>query len=146
MFTYAATPANLYRKETLMFTYTATIGRNVGATPMSDLDWALFQSNVLDIMIVAGRRHVDTSDPDVWAVESWTSGAGGWHGVREESVHFQLRSAEAIDPYVVWFMIDGLADQARQFKQDAIAFSSGESILIESAARCHANHTVDCGV
>lgn len=129
-----------------MFTYSATIGRNVGATPMSDLDWALFQSNVLEILVVAGCRHVDTPDPDVWDVESWSSGSGVWQGTQEESVHFQLRSAEALDAYVVGFMIDGLAAQARQFKQDAIAFTRGESILIESAAHCHANHTVDCGV
>ena len=128
-----------------MFTYSATIGRNVGATPMSDRDWALFRLNVLGIMALAGRRHVDTSDPDVWAVESWTSGAGGWHGVREESGHFELRSAEAIDPYVVGFMINGLAAQAAKFNQDAIAFSRGESLRIAAYA-CHANHTVDCGV
>ena len=128
-----------------MFTYSATIGRNVGATPMSDRDWALFRLNVLGIMTIAGRRHVDTSDPDVWAVESWTSGAGGWHGIREESVHFQLRSAEAINTYVVGFMIDDLAAQAVKFKQDAIAFTRGESILIAAYA-CHPNHTVDCGV
>ena len=129
-----------------MFTYSATIGRNVGATPMSDLDWALFHSNVLEIMVIAGRRHVDTSDPDVWAVESWTSGAGGWHGVREESEHFQLRSAEAIDPYVVGFMINGLAAQAAKFNQDAIAFTRGQSLLIAPPAHCHENHAVDCGV
>ena len=128
-----------------MFTYSATIGRNVGATPMSDRDWALFHSNVLDIFIVAGRRHVDTSDPDVWAVESWTSGAGGWHGMREESEHFELRSAEEIDPYVVGFIINGLAAQAAKFNQDAIAFTRGESLLLAAYA-CHANHTVDCGV
>ena len=131
-----------------MFTYSATIGRNVGAAPMSNLDWALFQSNVLDIMIIAGRQHVNTSDPDVWAVESWSSGAGGWHRVREDSAHFELRSAEAIDASVVGFMIDGLAAQAAKFNQDAIAFTRGESVLIipTPAYQCHANHTEDCGV
>ena len=128
-----------------MFTYTATIGRNVGATPMSDLDWALFQSNVLEILVIAGCRHVDTPDPDVWDVESWSSGSGVWQGTQEESVHFQLRSAEAIDPYVVGFLIGSLAGQAAKFHQDAIAFSRGESLLVAAYA-CHANHTVDCGV
>ena len=128
-----------------MFTYSATIGRNVGATPMSDRDWALFQSNVLDMFIVAGRRHVDTEDSDVWALENWTSGAGGGYGIREESVHFQLCSADPIDPYVVGFMIAGLAAQAAKFNQDAIAFTRGQSLLI-AAYSCHADHAVDCGI
>ena len=131
-----------------MFTYTATIGRNVGATPMSDRDWALFQSNVLEMFVVAGRRHVDTEDSDVWALENWTQGAGGWHGIREESVHYQLRSAEAIDPYAVGLLIASLAGQAAKFHQDAIAFSRGESLLIPAYGGyvCHENHAVDCGV
>ena len=128
-----------------MFTYSATIGRNVGATPMSDRDWALFRSNVLEILVSAGRRHVDTVDSDVWAVESWAQGKGSWQGILEESVHFELRSAEAIDASVVGFMINGLAAQAAKFNQDAIAFTRGESLLIAAYA-CHANHTVDCGV
>ncbi len=113
-----------------MFTYDVTIGRNVGDQPMSDIQWDVFQRDVLDAIVTTARRHVDTDNPDIWAVESWTRGVGTWNGMTEESAHFQLRTADKLSTADVAALVFWLKVKAAEFKQDAIALSFGESTLL----------------
>jgi hypothetical protein len=112
-----------------MYTYSVTIGRNIGEIEMSYDSWAEFHRDVFDVLTTAARRHIDTEDPEVWTIEHW-SGLTQWQGVPEYSTKFELRSVNALHDYNVADIRNDLEYLREKYAQDAIAFSIGESELI----------------
>ena len=124
-----------------MFTHTATIGRNVGAVMMHDVAWQVFQGDVLDAMFVASHTSFDAEEVSI------REGRGSWRGQVEPSASITVLSPEAMPEYRLSALQARLAVLAEVHKQDAIAFTRGQSLLIPTPAyQCHANHTEDCGV
>lgn len=99
-----------------------TIGRNVGSSPLSDDDWALFQSATVD------RISALIKPTDVFTF----LGSGTWRDdvtgelISEESAHVTfLPGYTAQVPHIESI----LKDLADDYKQDAIAFSYGPANL-----------------
>ena len=120
-----------------MNTYTVTIGRNVADLPMPELEWDTFIDCVQEVLAAV------TDDS---AIETHL-GTGIWDGVVEESAKVTLLTDTKLKEYEEGYLVLNFQRLARQFHQDAIAYTVGESTLITpSSGHCHANHTVDCGV
>jgi len=98
---------------------TVTIGRNVGSTPMSDTEWDYFIRTVQGII-------VDHFAPSLTFGPFY--GTGEWQGVTEESA---VITAVTHYPGSTEQFGTRLADIARTFGQDAIAWSFGPSMLAE---------------
>ena len=102
-----------------MFSYTATIGRNVGTEPMSLTLWKQFEEDVQADMLTA-------LPSDIVEVHY---GKGVWDGVEEESAKITLlRHAEAT-PDMLDQLRNYLSENARHYGQDAIALTIGVSEL-----------------
>jgi hypothetical protein len=99
---------------------TITIGRNVGATPMSDDDWSNLKSAIDGIVSRIVRPESDFG---------WFTGVGEWEGVSEESairvvlLPYGFPRATDLD--------SALRIAAGVWSQDAIAWSLGDSFLAE---------------
>lgn len=111
-----------------MYTYTVTIGRNVGDVPMSDLDWATFEDEVNEALVtVPYERQI--------AFLETHRGTGVWQGVAEESVKVTMALISAL-PEESEGCRDLLALRNKLFRlaglygQDAIALTIGQSELI----------------
>lgn len=105
-----------------MHTYTVTIGRNVGTTPMPERDWAAFQRQVeyaLSESLGWGEPYPERH-----------TGVGVWDGVTEESFKVTAFTNYPADPYSVSLLRDRLAVLAGDYNQDAIALTLGESELV----------------
>ena len=95
---------------------TVTLGRNIGAQPMPDEAWLRFRSRVSDV---------------IGSPTFTFSGVGSWDGIEEESLQMvwldapdgAISAARGILPII-----------AREFSQDAIALSDGESELVTGAS------------
>lgn len=102
-----------------MYSYTATIGRNVGETPMSDSDWEAFISDVTKAL----AYHM-VEGYDILEIHR---GRGSWGGVVEDSAKVTLISEESIN-------VDRLKNTLHRLAvangQDAIALTIGVSELI----------------
>lgn len=108
-----------------MYSYTATIGRNVGETPMSDSDWETFIDDVTSDMSNSAWPN------QIEAVEIHR-GKGSWQGIEEESAKITvlLKSALPEDGERSLNMLRGyLSENARLYGQDAIALTIGVSEL-----------------
>ena len=106
-----------------MYSYTATIGRNVGETPMSDLDWDQFRADVTADM----HRFAVESAVHVECVETHY-GKGVWYGVEEDSAKItMLTTTQADNPGILRRY---LSENARHYGQDAIALTIGECELV----------------
>lgn len=115
-----------------MYSYTATVGRNVPRTlivdgvnrkldpvPMSLTEWGQFVEDVEADMLSAVPS-------DICELHR---GTGVWDGVEEESAKITLlRHAEA-SPEMLSELRRLLSENARQYGQDAIALTIGESEL-----------------
>ena len=105
-----------------MFSYTATIGRNVGTEPMTITSWEQFIEDVRADML----RFAVESAIHVESVEIHRS-KGTWEGVEEESAKITiLTPAQSDNPDILRHY---LSENARQYGQDAIALTIGVSEL-----------------
>ena len=96
-----------------MFTHTATIGRNVGSTPMSDISWFTFERAVLDALWTAAHTSHGAEEISVRKGE----------GEPEESITVTILSPERMPHYRLLELKGRLALFCREYKQDAIALS-----------------------
>ena len=103
-----------------MYSYSVTTGRNVGETPMSDIDWDTFVSDVTEEL----AYHMIEGD-DILEIHR---GQGSWQGVVEDSAKVTLMSEERIN---VERLKNRLCRIARANMQDAIALTIGECELVE---------------
>ena len=100
-----------------MFTHTATIGRNVGTEPMTDVAWLTFQLDIADAMWAAAHTSRGAEEISV------RKGEGAWEGEREESITVTVLSPERMHHYRLLELKGRLALFCREYKQDAIALS-----------------------
>lgn len=117
-----------------MYSYTATIGRNVPATnpnpmhagkPMTLTTWEQFVEDVkADMLTVSNNYQAGVATMEIHR------GKGIWDGVEEESAKITLLLDEALPKDHVNQMRRYLSELARQYGQDAIALTIGESELI----------------
>lgn len=127
-----------------MFTYSATIGRNVGATPMSDDMWSMFKGHVFALLSSYVTHNGDVVEQH--------EGVGVWHGETEQSCKVTLLAVHEITDAQLADLRKGLTYYAEGHNQDAIALTIGTSELLSARREemvgyaCHENHTVDCGV
>jgi len=100
-----------------MFTHTATIGRNVGSTPMSDISWFTFERAMLDALWTAAHTSHGAEEISV------RKGEGAWEGEPKESITVTVLSPERMPHYRLLELKGRLALFCREYKQDAIALS-----------------------
>ena len=107
-----------------MFSYTATIGRNVGTEPMSDEHWAEFKASVAaDFNFVVNGYQAD--------VGQWEEfyGNGVWEDTPEDSFKVTVLLEEELPKDRLDQLRRYLSENARLFAQDAIALTIGVSEL-----------------
>jgi len=117
-----------------MFSYTATIGRNFSPThplpglqnkPMTLSAWARFVEDVQAEMV----KYLQ-----VWQVEPVTveihRGTGVWDGVTEDSAKITVLRNDYADADYLRELRQVLSFLAREYGQDAIAFTVGTSELL----------------
>lgn len=123
-----------------MYSYAVTIGRNVPATnpnpmfagkPMTLTTWETFKDDVAEALRVAIEKTRET-DGYMWpeGTDFWVEahhGKGIWQGVEEESTKVTVLSDEPIT-HLHWLRQE-LTELAREYGQDAIALTIGESEL-----------------
>ena len=106
-----------------MFSYTATIGRNIDGEPMPGNQWLRFIDSV-------------TEDMDCLCVPVYGDtievhhGTGTWNGITEESVKITVLTNHEPTKNQLETVKGFLKFNAIEFKQDAIAFTTGNSELI----------------
>ena len=106
-----------------MYVVTVTIGRNIRTRPMTDTQWSAFKN-------VVGRTVCYVRIPERYETHTGTAER---EGVPEESWKI---AAFYPEPWVLRNKNDlafFLAEAAREYKQDAITVSYGESELVLSA-------------
>lgn len=101
-----------------MFTVMVSIGRNVGANPLSDRDWTFFLNDVSSVI-----RKGDYEIPEIHY------GTGVWDGISEESAHVTVYR-DSVTEGMRWAFREGLSRLARHYGQDAIALTISEPDLI----------------
>ena len=105
-----------------MYSYTATIGRNVGTEPMTITSWEEFIEDVKADMLsfaIDSAIHVESVEIH--------RGKGVWEGVEEESAKITLLTpAQSYNPDILRRY---LSENARHYGQDAIALTIGVSEL-----------------
>lgn len=94
-----------------------SVGRNIGSEPMSDSDWLGFRIELEQCLEPFGILFAGT-------------GQGSWDGSGEQS-HTVICHALAEDE--VGQVTSWLADLARSYGQEAIAFTVGATRLIPAA-------------
>ena len=105
-----------------MFSYTITIGRNVGT--MSDERWAEFQTVVeADFNFVVSQWQAGAGQ---WEVHR---GRGVWGDQPEDSLKVTVLLDEELPSDRVNQLRRYLSENARQYDQDAIALTIGVSEL-----------------
>lgn len=105
-----------------MFQLQVSIGRNIGAEPMSADLWRSFQDDA------RANLYAHTTG-DERTVE-FHYGTGVWDGVAEESAHVTIHTVRDYDRAG---LTRALAVLAHVYGQDAIALSIGVTDLIEAA-------------
>lgn len=105
-----------------MYSYIATIGRNVGDMPMSDARWSDFILSVKTDMLTA-------LDADKLSVIEVSEGVGEWEGVTEPNATITVRRHTQAQDSQVERLRRYLSENARHFDQDAIALTIGISEL-----------------
>lgn len=101
----------------------ATIGRNVGDTPMFTIRWETFKYELRQVMRQYSTRATE--------FEQELSGKGVWNGVEEENYRFEMyfseESAETVD---VGELEKTLETLAWLYQQDGIALITGFSKVV----------------
>jgi hypothetical protein len=112
----------------------ANIGRNSKNVPMSDSAWQKFQTDTRRA-IMAAIYGPNPALPILHLQSQFQfhTGIGEWDGVTEESAHisvyFDTKPGQVNAAKVTEHMRDRLADLARAYGQDAIAFMVTDSTL-----------------
>lgn len=98
-----------------MSTITVSAGRNVGDTPMDDGRWAMFCEDITLGVNLSGHQVLFVG-----------TGDGIWEDTVEEAFTIVALTTESSDTDALtrW-----LADLAPQYRQDAIAITTGETVL-----------------
>jgi hypothetical protein len=97
-------------------TITVSIGRNVGDEPMAAHKWSAFRAAVRNtILDNMGEIFVDGA-----------TSRGAWEGVSETSATW----VAAIEPWQVPYLEVEFSRFCRDFSQDAIALTVGDTIMI----------------
>lgn len=99
-------------------TYWVSIGRNVGAEPLSDEGWECFQ-DATEKAILRRRASILTS----------VAGVSDWQGLEEQTVLYLLTISSAEVPT----LRIGLAHLAKSYRQDAIGFVGGPGETLVTA-------------
>ena len=107
-----------------MYSYTITIGRNVGTEPMSAERWEEFKATALSEL----EYRFNAYQPGAYAIEEHT-GYGYWESGREESHKVTALVEKALGWDHLEYLRRDLAAVAGQFDQDAIALTIGVSEL-----------------
>ena len=105
----------------MMHTYTVTIGRNVGDVPMSEGEWAEFKRRA--------TKALDSFGEGADGGESH-EGFGVWDETPEQSFKRTLLKDEPMSDDDLHSLKLELVTLARQFDQDAVALTIGQSELI----------------
>jgi hypothetical protein len=115
-----------------MLTVMVSIGRNVGANPLSNDDWIAFVNATSDVI-----RNQNEKPELHW-------GTGSWDGISEESAHITVYR-HYVTEGMRYAYREGLSRLARHYGQDAIALTISEPELISGGAKV--NHLCDeeCG-
>lgn len=104
-----------------MYSYTATIGRNVGTDPMPLTTWEQFIEDVTADLSVYLFRNDD--------VVELHRGKGVWDGIEEESAKITLLKSSPLEEPALDNLRRALSELARLYSQDAIALTIGQSEL-----------------
>lgn len=107
-----------------MHVYTATIGRNVGVEPMPSARWHQFINDVHnDMVLFAVEAAIHVEDIEIH------EGKGRWLDKPEDSAKISILSPSLADDRALGNLRRLLSENARQYGQDAIALTIGESEL-----------------
>lgn len=98
-----------------MSTITVSAGRNVGDTPMDIVDWERFTADIVALVESTGHTVLFEG-----------TGKGVWDGVVEQAftVVALVEWGAETDQLTAW-----LGDLAKGYGQDAIAITTGETVL-----------------
>lgn len=111
----------------------ANIGRNAGPGPMGDTMWETFQRAVRYAIADTIDETTDVVGHYLLGQFQIHTGMGEWEGVAEESAHvsiyFDTRPGQVNAARVHEHLRDALADLAKVYSQDAIAFIVTDSHL-----------------
>ena len=98
-----------------------SIGRNIGKSlPLVDSEWLLFQQAVEEAVMVHTLKGI---------ADTKANGVSHWQGVSEDTCIFVWFDLESL-PEVVY---EELATIAKQYEQDAIAVTFGETKFVGMA-------------
>jgi hypothetical protein len=101
-------------------TVTATIGRNVGSTPLSDEGWDDFKRETADHLGALLKPSLTFT----------YEGSGEWDGVAEDSAIIVLVATQYTTDLVNVRAV--LADLCKRYEQDAIALTYGNGELVSA--------------
>lgn len=111
-----------------MFSYTITIGRNVGTEPMSAERWEDFIEDIkADMLLFAAESAIHVESVEIHR------GKGTWEGVEEDSAKITILTPAQSDNTDI--LRHYLSETAWLYDQDAIALTIGMSHLIEKVTR-----------
>ena len=111
-------PTTPTRKLHTMFSYTATIGRNVGTAPMTITNWEQFIEDIkADMLMFAVESAIHVESVEIHR------GKGTWEGSAKITI---LTPAQSDNPDTLRRY---LSENARHYGQDAIALTIGVSEL-----------------
>lgn len=97
-------------------TVTITVGRNIGTEPMHDCEWDELRTDLRALLARLGATvHVDCA-----------AGRGTWDGIEEENV----TTVAGLDAGALDALATGVATLRDRFRQDAVAMTIGETVLI----------------
>jgi hypothetical protein len=96
------------------------IGRNIGSEPMSDNLWLWFQQTVEETVMIHTLKGI---------ADTKANGVSNWENVSEDTCIFVWFDLESL-PEVVY---EELATIAKQYEQDAIAVTFGETKFVGMA-------------
>ena len=102
-----------------MYTTLVTIGRNVGATPMSGDEWQAFKRSVLDLLMALAWRTAEGTSEGWYLSDS--EGRGFWDGLAEDNYTVTLIHENRFTPANYEEMRNELKILAARYRQDAIA-------------------------
>lgn len=108
-----------------MNTFSINIGRNIKNVPMPDERWFEFRQHVLRL-----AQEWAGTDPDAAIVINTFDGVNTWDGVSEESFKVEAVVDFSFANIHIVGLRYALIEAAGMFEQDAIGFSTGQSVLL----------------
>lgn len=105
-----------------MYIHIITIGRNIGTDPMTDVAWSTFQADMQDIL---------AGEAPHWEILSTHTGEGEWDGIPEDSAIITMVHSKPLSPKNLMSIRGKIAYKCREYKQEAIAFSTARLAINE---------------